>query len=81
MYNFEKQSTSMLFRNERCLVLIHPLEKVEFEVFNLFGLFFFQQKSKNSVLYYKSDDSGELKFTLYFIRMGLFVSSKCAYVS
>lgn len=46
MYNFEKQSTSMLFRNERCLVLIHPLEKVEFEVFNLFGLFFSTEVQK-----------------------------------
>jgi len=43
MYNFEKPSTSMLSCNERCLVLIHPLERVEFEVFNgkdLFRLFF-----------------------------------------
>lgn len=49
MYSFENQSTSMLFRDERCLVLIHPSEKVEFEVFNgkdLFGLFFFNRSPK-----------------------------------
>ena len=49
MYNFEKQSTSMLFCNERCLVIIHPLERVEFEVFNgkdLCGLFFSTEVQK-----------------------------------
>ena len=56
MYSFENQSTSMLFRDERCLVLIHPLEKVEFEVFNgrdLFGLFFSTEVQKYCYIPYK----------------------------
>ena len=33
MCNFAKHSASVLFRDEKCLVLIHPSERVEFEEF------------------------------------------------